>query len=167
MGPTTEKLAIQAANITVNWSTTVHSQRCEVNSRQPSRRSRSMLLGSERCCSRGRSVDTRSAARPNASELTAIAQPAPTVATSTPPAATSLARSTSGWNSGEARSHRLSMAVFKASAVHTPAMASTTTAHSTEPMRSRKPRSTATIVATAWIHALCWEDSKARRPRPA
>ena len=25
MGPTTEKLAIQAANITVNWSTTVHS----------------------------------------------------------------------------------------------------------------------------------------------
>ena len=78
-----------------------------------------------------------------------------------------MARSTSGWNSGDATSQSDSNAVLSASAVQTAMMASTTASHSPRLMRSAMPAPTAATVATAWIQALCCVDSVTRMPRRA
>jgi hypothetical protein len=68
---------------------------------------------------------------------------------STAPAATFFAFSTSGWNSGEATSHKNSNAVFSASAVQTDVIARTSAIHSTRLTRAAAPLKTTIVVATA------------------
>ena len=87
--------------------------------------------------------------------------------TSTAPALASLAFSTSGWGSGETASHRNSKAVLSSSATHTIAMANTRAHHSRAETSVHQPRTQTTIVATAWIQALCWVRSATRIPRRA
>jgi hypothetical protein len=74
---------------------------------------------------------------------------APMEVISTPPAATSLARSTAGCRAGDATSHKASKAVLSASAVHTAMIAATTTHHSRCENPTTKPVINTAVVATA------------------
>src|SRR5215831_1608564 len=74
---------------------------------------------------------------------------APIAARRTAPAATSLAFSASGWNSGDATSVRNSNAVLSASAVHTEPIARTIQAHDDAGNSTANPAATTMTVAPA------------------
>ncbi len=88
IGPSTDSAAIRQAFTTPYCTTTAHSQRREVNSRQPTRRSASIPgppCGATGAGARRRSRIAAAAASPAASS--ASTQPGPTAATSAPPSA--------------------------------------------------------------------------------
>jgi hypothetical protein len=87
-GPTTPTAAEKPMFMKENSSTTPHTQRLAVNSRQPSRRSVSTeLVASTRPRARSPSSQISVAESRNVNESTTSAGPAPMVATSRPPSA--------------------------------------------------------------------------------
>ena len=88
IGPTTAHAPNQPISMTLNWSTIAQSHVCAVNSRQPSRRSRSRLARAARGCSAApRMLATSSALAANVAASTPSATPAPANAAMRPPAA--------------------------------------------------------------------------------
>ncbi|GAB2728250.1 hypothetical protein GCM10010442_57330 [Kitasatospora kifunensis] len=92
IGPSTDSAAIRQAFTTPYCTTTAHSQRREVNSRQPSRRSASIPDPASRsaCCPVGVGARRKTRSVPAAASVVASSastQPGPTAATSAPPSA--------------------------------------------------------------------------------
>lgn len=85
---------------------------------------------------------------------------------STAPAEMSLMWAMSGCRSGVTWSQNLSIAVLRASVIHTPPMTMTVIAHSVDDRRKNMPAITTATVAARCIHVLCSCSSK-RSPRPA
>ena len=85
-GPTTAQAPNHAISMTLNCSTMLHSQRCAVNSCQPSRRARSRLALTERGWLAARTPAISRALAAKLAASTASAAPAPALAAMRPPA---------------------------------------------------------------------------------